>query len=518
MGVALAAAAVGCRMGPDPSRPTNVTEAGRPFANADQPQPISPPPEVSRWWERFDDPVTERLVDRAVEHNQNLRQAAARLLAARAELGAATGRRLPSVDLGIARDRSRRLFTGFGAALDAPAIRTTTWSTSLSTSWQVDLFGKLYRGQEQALAEMLATEADREALLHSVVADVVRTRATIATLQRQLDLARANVASWRRSYEITQRRYDQGVATALELRLSRENLATTQAQVPEIEFQLRRAMHALDVLVGRQPAQQPIPEDTLSELPPLPNPPVGIPAHLLDRRPDLRASAFRHAAETLGIGVAIADMLPDFSISASTGHEGDGFEDVFEHPSSWVWTLVTQATVKLFRGGALRANVDAARARTEAAAAAYAQTVLEAIREVEDALVRERTARRRYEFVRTRVHEATEATRLARERYERGVETLLSVLEAERRKRAAEDQLIATQQSIWTARVDLYLAIGGDWAVQPPMMTVDELEAAQGSGIAPRWPLGLREDAAGQQPEPAVEVGSDPETPQQHEQ
>ncbi len=459
-------AAGGCMLGPDPARPASVADASDRFAHADAPaDPNAAPPEMTEWWSSFDDPHIDRLIDRAMQHNTDLHVAAARAMEAQALLGVALGQRLPSLDISGARDRRQNTFAFEGPRFTS---RSTTWTAQGTVAWQADLFGRLRRGQQRAEFDLQSSLANRQAVIHSVVASIVRTRARLAIAQRQLELAYETVESFERTREITEQRYEAGVTTAVELRLARENLAGARARIPELEFLVAQARHALDVLVGRQPGTGGPIADTLAELPPLDAPPAGLPAWLLDRRPDLRSTQLAAMAQQAGIGQAIADMLPDLTIAASGGYQGSDFEDVYPAPDTLIWSLATELSMKVFRGGALRANVEAAEARAQAAAAEYAGAVLTAMREVEDALVRESTARRRYAQLKEQVAEALAAEDLAREQYEAGVTNLLIVLEVERRRRDAQDRLYATQQVLWDARVNLYLALGGDWIAQPP--------------------------------------------------
>jgi multidrug efflux system outer membrane protein len=458
----------GCMLGPDPARPANVAEQATGFVNvADQPaddadQPITAPADLRRWWADFADPVTEDLVSEALAENIDLRIAAARVLAARSTLGVAIGQRWPAVSAGMSRDRARTTFDFGGGRTSAI---TTNYDLGINVAWQVDVFGKLRRSQQAAWNDLLASEAARQAVVHTVVAQVVRTRVAIATARRQLATQQANTASWQSTFELINRRWEQGLTSSLEVRLARENLAASRATEPTFQRQLRLAEHQLDVLLGRQPGKgDPLPQ-TLDELPPLEPVPLGLPASLLDRRPDLRASEFQAAARTARIGAAIADLFPDLSINASAGYQSSELEDLID-PASRVYRLLLEASLKIFAGGALRANVDLNRALAEQAAAEYAKLVLDALKEVEDALVSEQTAQKTYEALLERVEEARAAERLATERYERGVATLITVLETERRRRLAELELINTQARLWNARIDLYLALGGDWGVE----------------------------------------------------
>jgi multidrug efflux system outer membrane protein len=181
----------------------------------------------------------------------------------------------------------------------------------------------------------------------------------------------------------------------------------------------------------------------------------------------------RLAAATYGIGVALADLYPSLSLTAAGGTRSDTLADLVSS-ETFIYNAVANLIGPLFTGGQRRANVAAARARTEQAAATYAGAVLQALREVEDALVLEATIREQLAYNDQRVADARSANRIASERYQRGVETLLTVLETERRLRLAEEAWISTQADLWNARINLFLALGGDW--EPPAEDADDPE------------------------------------------
>jgi NodT family efflux transporter outer membrane factor (OMF) lipoprotein len=262
-------------------------------------------------------------------------------------------------------------------------------------------------------------------------------------------------------------RYRAGIADAVELHLARENFASAQASEAVIAGQLEQARLALDVLVGRRPGSGEDLPDTLPRLPSLEPVPLGLPAQLLDRRPDLRQAEMQLASATYGIGAAVANLYPDLSLTGSAGASGDTLNGL-TITDGLVYNAVANLIGPLFTGGQRRADVDAARARAEQATAMYAGAVLNALREVEDALVIGEASKLNWEYSDTRASEARAADRLAKQRYQRGVATLLTVLETERRLRLAEQAIITATADVWNARIDLFLALGGDWGTDLP--------------------------------------------------
>jgi len=422
---------------------------------------------IDRWWERFGDPITAELVRQTLENNYDLKAAAARVLQAQASLAEAGGRLWPDVSYSLNRDRSKRSFNLGGGPFGGGrfSILTETWTQNISVAYVVDLFGKLRRLERAAWVDLLAVEANEQALINSIIATVIRARVDIATVQKRLAIAQANTESRRSTLEIVERRYSKGLVGPVDVRLARENLEASKALEPNIELSLLTAHNALDVLLARQPgASEHLPE-TLADLPYLQPFSIGVPALLLDRRPDVKAAEFALRAANERIGVSIAQLYPDLMLTATYGASADRWRDIWEHFAE-TYSLLFSMAQPIFKGGQLRAQIDAARARYEELAANYAGVVLTAMREVEDALVSEQMLQTQLEHVQRQFMEAKAAEELSRQRYQRGVESILAVLESERRRRIAEEQLTILKGQIWTTRVNLYLALGGDWDVQ----------------------------------------------------
>ena len=217
--------------------------------------------------------------------------------------------------------------------------------------------------------------------------------------------------------------------------------------------------------MSRRPGSSAQLPETLAELPKLEALNLGIPAALLDRRPDVIAAEYTLRSTNEQIGVSIAQLYPDLNLSLMGGRNADVWEDIWIDETE-VYSAVFRLAQPIFRGGQLKAQVDASKARFEEAAANYAGTVLVAMKEVEDALVTEQKLQEQLVEVEIRLGEAVAAENLSRERYQRGVETILTVLETERRRRIAETELTVLKGQIWTTRVNLLLALGGDWSAK----------------------------------------------------
>jgi multidrug efflux system outer membrane protein len=459
---------IGCMVGPDYSRPETPADTSETYVHAGaNEQDVNDFNDVDRWWEQFGDPITAQLVQEALRNNYDLKAAAARVLQAQASLAEMRGLQWPDVSYNISRDRSKRSFNlgegPFGGGRFS--VMSTTWSQGINVNYVLDLFGKLEHSERAAWADMLASEASEQALTNSIIAGVINSRINIATIQRRLSIARANTESRQRTQEIVERRYAQGLVGPVDTRLARENLASAKAAEPAVELSLITAHHALDVLLARPPGSSENLPETLEDLPDLEPVPIGVPARLLDRRPDIKAAELTLRSANERIGVSIAQLYPDLTLTASYGASADRWRDIWESYSE-TYSLLMNLAQPIFRGGQIHAQIDAADARYAELAANYAGTVLTAMREVEDALVSEQMLQNQLQHADEQFREAKAAEELSKERYQQGLTGFLVVLETERRRRIAEEQLTILKGQIWIARVNLYLALGGDWDYQ----------------------------------------------------
>jgi NodT family efflux transporter outer membrane factor (OMF) lipoprotein len=454
----------GCMVGPKYVRPETLADTPEAFVHTGRHSTdVNALENFDRWWQNFGDATTAALVEEALANNIDLKAAAARALQAQAAFRENAGRQWPDVSYNLSRDRSKRSFNfgGFGGA-GRFSVMTTTWTHEISVAYIVDLFGKLRHLERAAWADALAAEASQQAVVNSGIASVVKARVDIATLQRRLEIARANTESRRQTLDVVERRYKQGLVSPLDVRLARENLAAAKALEPGVELSLATAQHALDVLLAHRPGTGNALPQTLPELPSLEPIAVGMPASLLDRRPDVMAAEMSLRAANERVGVSIAQLYPDLTLIGGWGRSADRWRDIWKDETE-IYSLLMAFSQPIFKGGQLQAQVDAARARYSEAAANYAGTVLRALQEAEDALVAEQLLQEQLKEVEVQLTEATAAENLSKQRYQRGVEGLLTVLETERRRRLGEEVLVILKGQIWTTRVNIFLALGGDW-------------------------------------------------------
>jgi len=467
--VSTAILGTGCMVGPEYERPKTAADTNDGYFNAgDHITDVNDFGDGEMWWQRFGDPVTAELVRRMLENNYNLKASAARVVQARAVLSQVHSGLRPELNYALNADRTKFSFNfgNFGPLGGGRfSFVNQNWSHGISVGYIVDVWGRLKHAEQAALARWLATEANRQALTNSMIATVIEARINIATLQKRLKIAKANTKSRRDTLRIVERRYNEGLVGPVDVRLARENLEASLAQEPAVELSLIKAHHALDVLLGRRPGSSEQLSEALDVLPDLEPVRIGLPAVLLDRRPDVKAAELMVRAANEDIGVSIAQLYPDLTLLANYGTTADRWRDIWERFSE-TWSAGFGVSQPIFAGGRLRAQVREAEARHAELAANYANTVLMAIMEVEDALIAEKMLQQELEHTELRFEEAVAAEGLSQQRYQRGIDSILTVLETERRRRIAEELLVLLKAQIWTTRVNLHLALGGDWNEQ----------------------------------------------------
>ncbi|MEZ4386202.1 MAG: efflux transporter outer membrane subunit [Candidatus Krumholzibacteriia bacterium] len=454
----------GCTVGPDYVRPALTDDVPTSFAAATA--PIDTTALDARWWEALGDPILNQLVGQALAHNHDLQRATAAVIEARAAVGGARSERLPTDT--VSGTASRSLSNSpFAPPGTSPTQLRNGFDAAVSVKYELDLWGRLSRAEESARASLLASEASRRVVRQTLVADVARTWLQVRELQCRLGLDLRTLDSYRSTLATVEQRYLSGVASALDLRLARQNVLAAEAAVPGTRRQLRDSVRRLEILAGRYPAATVVASDEAAVLAatmpaPLPPVPVGLPSSLLERRPDLVAAEAGLHATVANVGSAKARLYPTLSLTGSAGYNSTELDPWFDGDHD-VWSLVGNLVSPLFNRGATKAQVKAAEARARQSLAAYEQAVLTAFGEVESALDAERFESEREATLGRSVAEARLSLELAQRRYASGLDPLLTTLETQRRLFAAESQLLAAQRAHRTARVNLILALGGPW-------------------------------------------------------
>lgn len=420
---------------------------------------------LSLWWTRFNDPQLDSLVTRALTHNYNLKIAAGRLHAARAQAKIAGAPLYPQVNLGFNSSKRRQNFIGLPIPGSGGVLSTTSTSYGLSAdlSWEIDLWRRLSAGKSAALADFQAAQADLYGARLSLVAQTSRAWFTAIEARRQLELARATLENLRLVNAQIQSRYERGIRSSLDLRLSLSNVATTEAVVVQRQQGFDSTIRQLEILLGRYPAAE---MAVGSDLPAMPGPvPAGLPANLIARRPDLVIAERRVAASSARVSEAKRAQYPRISLTSSAGTTSNQLTNLLKG-DFFVWSLAGNLLQPLFQGGRLRAGVELARANHEQTLAGFAEQALRAYGEVESALAAETFLAAQERALQVATEQAVAARELAETRYASGLSDVITMLEAQRRAFDAEGQYITVRRQRLESRVNLYLALGGDFEIE----------------------------------------------------
>ncbi len=414
---------------------------------------------LAQWWTTFDDPTLTGLVEEALHSNLDLHLATARLRQARAEHRVAAAAGVPAIDASAAAQRSRAA----AGSEDTRQPPGNAYQAGFDASWEIDLFGGVARSREAALAAVQSAEASLSDVQVSLAAEVAQTYINLRTQQQRLAIAGENLAAQRRTVELTRQRRESGFVSQLDVASAEAQTASTAAALPPLEASARQALHALSVLVGREPAALVESLSAPAAIPATPPAvPIGLPAGLLRRRPDIRAAEADIHAATARIGVAVADLYPRVTVGAGTGvhavHPGDLVE-----PWSAFWSLGPSLSWRALDGGATRATIEVRKALEEQSVLSYRQAVLTALREVEDALVACTKEDQHRVGLEAAVAANREAVALASRLYDAGETGYLDVLSAQRSLYSAEDALVVSTGATATHLIALYKAAGGGW-------------------------------------------------------
>jgi outer membrane protein, multidrug efflux system len=457
--LALCLVLAGCTLGPTYQRPAvpapEVWRDGPPHADPASLADLS-------WWELFEDEELRRLVQAALEANKDLRIAVTRVDQARALLGVTRAAQFPEINAGASATTNRFSDTvrprGQGGQSDL-------FSTTVDLTFEIDIWGRLRRATEAARAEFLASDEARHAVVMTLVSDVATAYLRLRQLDLELETTRQNLASRQGSLQLVRDRLEAGLTSALDLRQAEAELASTAAQIPDLERQIAQTEHQLSILLGRNPGGisrgRPLTGQTFP-----PTVPAGLPSALLERRPDIRQAEDGLIAANARIGVAKAAFFPQVSLTGFFGVESVALSDLFTGPSR-IWQFGPTVTLPIFNAGRNRANLRLTEAQQRESLIRYEQAIQQGFREVEDALVAHRKAREALAEQEAAVRASREALSIAEFRYTSGLTNYLDVLDAQRTLLAAEVAESRTLLAQLVAVVQLYRALGGGWDAEP---------------------------------------------------
>ncbi|MEZ4651041.1 MAG: efflux transporter outer membrane subunit [Candidatus Eisenbacteria bacterium] len=424
-------------------------------------------------WFAGDDSDLAALLAEAVQHNWDLEAAAARVEAADAQATIAGAGRYPSLDASLTRTRSKQNFIGLpiGDGTGVITNMSTSYSGTLTSAWEVDLWGRVRHGAVAANASREAAYADYAGARLSIAGQVAKSWYGVTEARLQAELAERTVASYEASTSQVRARFEEGTRTSLDLRLASSQLASARALLEQRQAALGTQVRQLEILVGRYPDRALEGADTLRT--PAAAVPSVVPADLLLRRPDLVAAERRWVAADHRASQARRDLLPKISLTASGGRSSRELSDLLDGDFT-VWSFVTNLFQPLFQGGRLRANVKLNDSLGDQAAAAFANATLRAFAEVETLLEASYRLERQEEHLSEAVVQATAARELTESRYRSGLVDYINVLDAQRSELDARSRLLGVQADRLRNRVDLYIALGGGFESPTEILTLPD--------------------------------------------
>ena len=450
-----------CTVGPDYVRPTAETPAA--FKESEGWKTAQPRDQELRgkWWEAYNDPLLNELVEQVSVSNQNLAQAAAQFRQARSLVQSARAGYLPSVGAGasVTRSQSPSGFVGQNQNLNARGP-STSYSVSLDATWELDLWGRVRRTVESNDAGAQASAADLQALRLSVQAELAQDYFQLRALDTQKQLYADTIAAYQRTLTLTQNQYTAGIVAKVDVIQAQTQLKTTQASALDIGVQRAQLEHAIAALIGKPASTFTLTAARLTALPPAL--PAGIPSDLLERRPDIAAAERRMAAANAQIGVAKAAYYPSLTLSASGGFQSSSLSNLLTVPSRF-WSLGPNLAQALFDGGLRRAKTDQAISAYDANVAGYRQTVLTGLKEVEDNLAALRILEDEAAIQDEAVQNARQSVMLTTNQYKAGIVSYLNVVLVQATALLNERAAVDIQNRRLAASVLLVKALGGGW-------------------------------------------------------
>lgn len=457
--LALAAALSGCSLIPHYQSPDAPVSDSWPEGEAYADNAAQASAQVLHWQQFFRDPQLRELVGVALENNRDLRVAALNVEAYRALYRIRRADLLPAITADGAGTR-----TGTPGDLSPSGQRVTSgqYSATLGVAWELDLFGRLSSLREQALEEYFATEAAQRSARISLIASVANAWLTLQADQALLDISRETLKTFEESLALTQRSFDVGVASALELSQARSAVDSARVRIEQYTRLVAQDRNALERLVGRNIRDNVTPLSALEpeQLAPIP---VGLPSDLLQRRPDILRAEHQLRAANANIGAARAAFFPSISLTGAVGTASSELSGLFNSGSDY-WTFSPRISVPIFNAGQLRANLDYAEISRNIQVAQYEAAIQTAFREVADGLAAQETYARQVQAQRNLLATSEDYYRLAERRYRTGVDSYLTLLDAQRQLFSVQQQLIGDRLAQLISEVDLFKALGGGWS------------------------------------------------------
>ena len=456
----------GCLMGPDYRRPPVVTPGTFQYAAKDAADTAD-----TQWWTQFRDPVLDQLIAEGLAHNSNIAIAVANVEQAAALLTQSRSPLFPQLGYAATGERQRSLEPAFASLLRNYPNPSTAYEAALSASWEIDLWGRIRRQSEAALANLLATDEARRGVILSLVASVANSYLQLRGLDAQLQVARKTLSTYGESVRLFELQFKYGQVSKMNVVQAQSQYESAAAQIPLLESQIAQNQNALAVLIGRDPG--PIARGKSVDELALPPVPAGLPSALLEQRPDLLQAEQALVAANAQIGAARALYFPVISLTGAFGGASSELSNLFKG-SARVWNYSGSLVGPIFTFGAVSGQVAQAEAGQKAALLNYQLAIRNAFADVDNALVANQKLQEQLAAQQRLVVALTEYARLARLQYDGGYTGYSTVLQAEQTLFPAELNLASLRASLFASAVNIYKAMGGGW--------VNEADKLSGGG------------------------------------
>ncbi len=423
---------------------------------------VGAPVDLKEWWTQFNDPILNGMIDEAIEKNYDLRIAGEKIEEVRARYQLASANLWPEVDVVGGMNRSRTSQTLIDAPILGPPVQNF-FQLGFDASWEIDLFGRLRSIQSAAEYDLEASQENYRNVYISLLAEVSRNYAFFRAVQQRIGLTLEQIQVGQDLLLMAEVRYKAGLNSEIDPLQTLSELDTLKASLPPLEAQRNESLYALCVLLGKEPEQIP---ESWYPLQPIPQAggkiPVGLPSDLLRRRPDIRQAERLLAAATSRVSASIARLFPTFSLTGSFGYQSEQSSQLF-NAASQAWSIGPNLFWPFIDFGRIRADIDFTKAVQREALLNYEKIVLDALREVEDALVAYGKEELRLKELKGQVEALSESTRLTRALYEAGLDSFSSLLNAEQQLLFAKQTLLTSEENLSEFLIAIYKSLGGDW-------------------------------------------------------
>jgi multidrug efflux system outer membrane protein len=467
----------GCAIGPDYRNP-DIASPPAWMMDMQQAQDTA----NTSWWDQFNDPVLNELINSALRENRDLRIATARVEEYYGRYGATRADLFPQVGYGGSAGKVQLTEKGPYSLSPGTGSQFSLYQANFTASWEIDVWGKLRRATEAARADLAAAEDVRSGVILSLVTSVATAYIDLRSLDQQLDIARQTIKLREESVRLFELRFKGGNISEMELSQVRSEYYVALAAIPDLEKRVRQQENLICLLLGRNPG--PISRGkALGEIT-LPAVPAGLPSEILVRRPDIRQAEQQLIAANARIGVAKSQYFPSISLTGLFGTSSTDLGDLFTGPAR-TWNFAGSITGPIFNAGKIKGDVKAATALQQQSLYLYERAIQNGFREFEDALIDQDQTRLQLDAQKMQVEALATYARLARLRYENGYTSYIEVLDAERSLFNGQLNYAQTQDVLLRALVNLYKAMGGGWVVEADKLSRPPEPVSQAAGSQP---------------------------------